>query len=155
MALLDLNALYDIEHVEFSDVFQTELGTTIGYTRKQLALTGTAGVKVEIGHILQDNGDGTATIPATTASITNPVIYCGDDPYKQQAAGKRDWNPNTTVFSADNLTQDVTVVYRGPVGVGKAYLKYPSDATPTTRQAVLDLLDEKGFKVIRQIARYN
>lgn len=154
MAYLDLNTQFGLGHTEFSDVFQTEAGTTIGYTRKNLALTATAGTTIEIGTILQDNGDGTASIPATTAEITDPVIYCGDDPYRQQAAGKRDWNPNTTVFTADNLTQDVVVVYRGRVGVGKAYLVFPSDATATTKQAVYDLLDAKGFKIIRQVAKY-
>lgn len=154
MAYLDLNAAYGIGFTEFSDVFQTEAGTTIGYVRKNVALTATAGTTIEIGTILQDNGDGTASIPATTAGITNPVIYCGDDPYRQQAAGKRDFNPNTTVFTADNLTQDVVVVYRGRVGVGKSYLVFPADATEATRQAVYDLLDEKGFKIIRQVARY-
>lgn len=154
MAYLDLNAAYGIGFTEFSDVFQTEAGTTIGYVRKNVALTATAGTTIEIGTILQDNGDGTASIPATTAGITNPVIYCGDDPYRQQAAGKRDFNPNTTVFTADNLTQDVVVVYRGRVGVGKSYLVFPADANEATRQAVYDLLDEKGFKIIRQVARY-
>lgn len=154
MALLDLNALYGLDHTEFSDVFQTEAGTTIGYVRKNVSLTGTAGTTIEIGTILQDNGDGTASIPATTASITDPVIYCGDDPYRQQGAGKRDWNPNTTVFTADNLTQNVVVVYRGRVGVGKSYLVFPTDATATTKQAVYDLLDAKGFKIIRQVAKY-
>jgi len=154
MATFDLNALYNLGHTEFSDVFQTEAGTTIGYVRKNISVTGTAGVTLEIGHILQDNGDGTATIPATTASITNPVIYCGDDPYKQQADGKRDWNSNTTEFTADNLTQDVVVVYRGRVGVGTSYLVFPADVTPTTRAAVYKALDDKGFKIIRQIAKY-
>ena len=79
MATLDLNALFNLGHTEFSDVFQTEAGTTIGHVRKNITVTGTAGTTLQIGHILQDNGDGTATIPATTASITNPVIYCGDD----------------------------------------------------------------------------
>ena len=154
MAYLDLNTQFGLGHKEFSDVFQTEAGTTIGYTRKNLALTATAGTTIEIGTILQDNGDGTASIPATTAEITDPVIYCGDDPYRQQAAGKRDWNPNTTVFTADNLAKDVFVVYRGRVGVAKAYLVFPSDATATTKQAVYDLLDAKGFKIIRQVAKY-
>ena len=154
MATLDLNALFNLGHTEFSDVFQTEAGTTIGYVRKNITVTGTAGTTLQIGHILQDNGDGTATIPATTASITNPVIYCGDDPYKQQADGKRDWNSNTTVFTADNLTQDVVVVYRGRVGVGTSYLVFPADGTPTTRAAVHKALDDKGFKIIRQIAKY-
>lgn len=154
MAYLDLNTQFGLGHTEFSDVFQTEAGTTIGYTRKNLALTATAGTTIEIGTILEDNGDGTASIPETTAEITNPVIYCGDDPYRQQAAGKRDWNPNTTVFTADNLTQDVVVVYRGRVGVGKAYLVFPSDAATATKQAVYDLLDAKGFKIIRQVAKY-
>lgn len=154
MAYLDLNTQFGLGHTEFSDVFQTEAGTTIGYTRKNLALTATAGTTIEIGTILEDNGDGTASIPATTAEITNPVIYSGDDPYRQQAAGKRDWNPNTTVFTADNLTQDVVVVYRGRVGVGKAYLVFPSDAATGTKQAVYDLLDAKGFKIIRQVAKY-
>lgn len=154
MALLDLDAQFGLGHTEFSDVFQTEAGTTIGYVRKNGSLTGTAGTTIQIGTILQDNDDGTFTIPATTAAITNPVIYCGDDPYRQQGAGKRDWNPNTTVFTADNLTQDVVVVYRGRVGVGKSYLVFPADANATTKQAVYKLLDDKGFKVIRQVAKY-
>lgn len=154
MATFDLNALYGLGATEFSDVFQTEAGTTIGYVRKEVELTATAGTKVEIGTILEDNGDGTVSIPATTAGITNPVIYCGDDPYRQQAKGVRDWNPNTTVFSADNLTQNVVVVYRGRVGVGKSYLVFPADATAETKQAVYDLLDAKGFKIIRQVAKY-
>lgn len=154
MAYLDLNTQFGLGHTEFSDVFQTEAGTTIGYVRKNGNLTGTAGAVIQIGTILQDNDDGTFTIPATTAAITNPVIYCGDDPYRQQGKGVRDWNPNTTVFTADNLTQEVTVVYRGRVGVGTSYLVFPTDATPETKQAVYKLLDDKGFKIIRQVARY-
>lgn len=154
MAYLDINALYGIGATQFSDVFQTEAGTTIGYARKEVALTATAGTTIEIGTILQDNGDGTVSIPATTAGITNPVIFCGDDPYRQQAKGVRDFNPNTAVFTADNLTQNVVVVYRGRVGVGTSYLVFPADVAPATRQAVYDLLDAKNFKIIRQVAKY-
>ena len=154
MALIDLNALYGIGDTEFSDVFQTEAGTTIGYVRKTVKVTGTAGVKLKIGHVLQDNGDGTATIPATTASITNPVVYCGDDPVLAQTRGIRDFNANNTVFTADDLTKDVVVVYRGRVGVGRSFLVFPSDATATTKETVFEALNEKGIQPIRQIAAY-
>ena len=144
------------DYTKFSDVFQTEAGTTIGYARKNLSLTATAGTVVQIGTLLVDNGDGTATIPANALALSGAgvgkiVIFCGDDIYDKQV-GHRDWNPNLASFESTNLTQDVTVVWRGRVGVGKANLKWPSNVTTADKVAVYKRLEEEnGFKVIRQL----
>lgn len=144
------------DYTQFSDVFQTEAGTTIGYARKNLSLTATAGTVVQIGTLLVDNGDGTATIPATALALSsaaagNIVIFCGDDIYNKQV-GHRDWNPNLATFDSTNLTQNVTVMAYGRVGVGKAKLVWPSNVTTADKVAVYKRLEkENGFKVIRQL----
>lgn len=143
-------ALYPRKRV-LGDLIQGEDGTTIGYGREVVSVTGTAGLEIQIGTLLQqDPTTGAVTIPSTTASITNPVIYIGDDPYINKHS---DWFANTTVFTSDNLTQKVVVLYRGyaEVGINKAALIYPSDVTSTTQTAVEKALDGKGFKLIRGV----
>jgi len=134
------------------DLLQGEYGTTIGHSRQVATMTSTAGVEIKIGTILQlDAATSVVTVPADAAALTNPVVYIGDDPFRNK---KQDWDANSTVFTADNLTQKVVVMYRGyaAVGINKAALIYPVWADTQAEKDAINLqLDAKGFKLVRGV----
>lgn len=155
---------------QFGEVFQSELGTPIGYTRKTVSVTGTAGQKLYIGDILIDNGDGTVTIPANIAAITTAIsggktlaIYAGNDAHQNVNTANPTYNHNVTDFYTGALTQKVVVVYRGIIGVARggvidatdgranAGLRFPTSTTTAQMKTVREQLEKQGIHVLRQV----
>ena len=154
MALVDtLHPYYNLP----SDVFIRAQDELIGYTRKTVSLTATAGTVVQIGTVLVDNDDGTASIPANAAALaaaTKVCIFLGRDIVKTNyTLGNQ--QHNIAKFDAANLTQDIVVVWRGAVGVGKVNLILPSGFTNTQKNALYKLMEQvNGFKMLRQVGAY-
>lgn len=150
----------------FGDVFQHEVGATIGYTRETVKVTGTAGKKLYIGDLLvmQSLTDDTATIPADIAEIkAAPIlaVYAGNDAYLNVNTDNPTYNHNVTEFEADTLEQKVVVINRGIIGVagggaagGSKHfsgLKFPAATSSADITAVHKKLREQGFKILRQV----
>jgi len=162
MAILQLQKYFP----RFGDVFQHEAGTPIGYTRKTVSVTGTAGAKLFIGDflVLDSITATTATIPADIEAIkAAPVlgIYAGNDAHQNMNTDNPTYNHNVTEFNTDTLTQDVVVVYRGMIGVARggskgtsrydSGLRFPASTSKSDMQAVWDKLEEQGIHVLRQV----
>lgn len=160
------NFILQEDFPRFGDVFQHELGVTIGYTRETVEVTGTAGAKLYIGDLLVMSSitADTATIPADIAAIkAAPVlaVYAGNDAYLNVNTDDPTYNHNVTEFEASTLTQKVVVINRGPVGVagggakgGSKYftgLKFPTGTSLADIKAVHDKLHAQGFKILRQV----
>lgn len=158
-----LDGLFSLQaqYPAWRDVFVEEHATHIGYVRKTVSVTGTAGQKILIGTILIDNDDGTVTIPANAAAIATAVtdgkkfaIYAGNDVI-QNINIHPTTNKNVTEFFSDLLTQDVVVVYRGIIGVGKRGLRFPANTAANDIKAVHKQLEEQGIHVLRQVGISN
>lgn len=140
-----------------SDVFVRAQDEVVGYTRKTVSLTAALGTVVQVGHILIDNDDGTVSIPANKAALlaANKIcIFIGRDVYKTSHS-LENMARNVAIFDAANLTQEVVVVWRGAVSVGKANLIWPTGMTAGEKSAVYKTLEQvNGFKMLRQVADY-
>lgn len=154
--------LYDLgydKYNRFSDVFQGEVDQTVGWARETVNITATPGTVLEIGKLVVLNAAlTTGTIPANqialaAAAAGKIAIVAGKSLKCDLSTG---FNPNVIVFTADTLTQAVTVVYRGQGGgsIGNANLIYPSDSTGSDKAAIETRLTvENGFKVLKQAVR--
>lgn len=153
-------ALFDTLHPYYnrpSDVFVRLESEDYGYTRKTLSMTAPLNTVVQVGHLLIDNGDGTCSLPANAAALaaaTKIVIFIGHDVIKTDYS-LNNMKRNVAQFDADNLTQDVVVVWRGSGLLGKANLIFPAGTTNVQKAAVYKTLTEvNGFKMARQVANY-
>lgn len=150
----------------FGDVFQHEDGIPIGFTRKTLEITGTAGKKLYIGDfiVMASKTAKTGTIPADIDAIKNAPylgIYAGNDAHQNVNTDNPTYNHNVTEFEADTLTQDIVVVYRGRIGVARggsegttrfdSGLRFPKATAKADMQAVWDKLEEQDIHVLRQV----
>lgn len=162
MAIMQLQKYFP----RFGDVFQHEDGTPIGFTRKTVEVTGTAGTKLYIGDfiVLASKTAKVGTIPADIDAIKSAPwlgIYAGNDAYKNMNTDNPTYNNNVTEFEADTLTQDAVVVYRGRMGVARggsegtsrydSGLRFPANTSRADMQVVWDKLEEQDIHVLRQV----
>lgn len=160
------NLLPQVYFPRYHDVFQHEDGVIIGYTRKTLKVTGTAGKKLFIGDfiVMASATADEGTIPTTLQEIIDAPylgIYGGNDPYKNVNTDDPTYNHNVTTFGESTLTQEIVVVYRGRVGVARggsagttrheSGLRYPANTSTPNRKIVEKKLEEQGIHVLRQV----
>lgn len=162
MAIMQLQKYFP----RFGDVFQHEDGVPIGFTRKTLEVTGTAGKKLFIGDfiVMESKTAKVGTIPADIEAIKSAKwlgIYAGNDAHQNMNTDNPTYNHNVTEFEAKTLKQNVVVVYRGRMGVARggaegttrydSGLRFPKGTSKVDMQAVWDKLEEQDIHVLRQV----
>lgn len=158
---------FQVVFPRFGDVFQHEVGATIGYVRSKVNVTGTAGQKLVIGDflVMEKHSSKVATIPADLAAIKGAAvlgIYAGADIIQNINTEDPSYNHNVTEFTDATLTQEVVVIHRGPIGISeggpvgttKAFsgLKFPKGTAKADREEVHAKLIDQGFKILRQVS---
>jgi len=150
----------------FGDVFQSEAGVEIGFTRKTLEVEGEVGQKLYIGDfiVMESKTATKGKIPETLDEIKDAKwlgIYAGNDAYLNMNTNDPTFNHNVTTFGATTKTQDIVVVYRGRIGVAEggqpnttksfSGLKFPQGTTKADKRVIWDKLEMQDIHVIKQV----
>ena len=158
--------IFQRDFPRLGDLVQAETSISIASCRKYGSVTGTVGKELLIGDILIDNLDGTFTIPANIAAIVDPAkrlaLYIGNDPINNVNTQNPTFNPNITTFAADTLTQQISVLWRGQVGVsrggeigtsrGESGIRFPVGTTPAQMKTVWGKLTTvNNMTILRQV----
>lgn len=147
------------QYTRWNEVFQNELGQEVGFARETTEFTAAAGV-YEIGTlVVYDVATKASTLPAATADLVAALaangklvgILAGKDVRLDCVGGINADIVELTATYASEPNAVVVVEGRNGGAVGKAELKFPADATATTKEAVLRSMREKqGFKFLNQ-----
>lgn len=157
--MLVTNLPHQYNYTTWDEVFQSENGQQVGWARETVSLTGTAGV-YQIGTLVILSADNTTiTVPADQATLAAAAegklaILAGKEIKGDCSNG---FDPNIVELKADYLTEPKAVVVfdaRNGGAIGDAEIKFPSDSTPTDKQAIFTRLKvENGFKVLKQAVK--
>ena len=158
MAIFDLP--FQTKYTTWDEVFNSENGQEMGFSRETVALTGVAGT-YEIGTLVVLGADNkTATVPANVAALTAAgalkIAILGGKNLKNDVTVSG-FNRDVVVLKAGYLTESQAVVVwdaRNGGAIGDAEIKFPSDATPTDKASIFNRLKvENGFKVMKQAVK--
>ena len=158
MAIFDLP--FQTKYTTWDEVFNSENGQEMGFSRETVALTGVAGT-YEIGTLVVLGADNkTATIPANVAALKAAgalkIAILGGKNLKNDVTVSG-FNRDVVVLKTGYLTENQAVVVldaRNGGAIGDAEIKFPSDATPADKASIFNRLKvENGFKVMKQAVK--
>lgn len=157
--MLVTNLPHQYNYTTWDEVFQSENGQQVGWARETVSLTGTAGV-YQIGTLVILSADNTTiTVPADQATLAAATegkiaILAGKEIKGDCSNG---FDPNIVELKTGYLTEPKAIVVfdaRNGGSIGDAEIKFPSDSTPTDKQAIFTRLKvENGFKVLKQAVK--
>lgn len=157
--MLVTNLPNQYNYTTWDEVFQSENDQQVGWARETVSLTGTAGV-YQIGTLVILSADNTTiTVPADQAALAAAAegkiaILCGKEIKGDCSNG---FDPNIVELKTGYLTEPKAIAVfdaRNGGAIGDAEIKFPSDSTPTDKQAIFTRLKvENGFKVLKQAVK--
>lgn len=146
-------SIFKRKSVRLGNIVQSELYTHIGFARKTVAISGSGGAAYpytyNIGEIVVGSiGDETFHRP--TAVELDSI-----------ADGTLDWgifigadfqdDPDALTVTANDDERVGVIIWRGPIGIGKKYLIWPTNATNSQKDAVYTAMEAKQVKLLEQI----
>lgn len=144
----------------WDEVFNSENGQEMGWSRETVALTGAVGT-YQIGTLVVLGADNkTATVPADFTALSGAgalkIAILGGKNIKP-AIPDLLFNRDLVVLSATRTTEDQAVVVydaRNGGAIGDAEIKFPTGTTPAQKATIFGRLKaENGFKVMKQAVK--
>ena len=157
--MLVTNLPNQYNYTTWDEVFQSENGQQVGWSRETVVLTGDPGV-YQIGTLVVLSGDNkTATIPANQPILSGAAsgkiaILAGKEIKGDCSNG---FDPNIVELKTGYLTEPKAIVVfdaRNGGAIGDAEIKFPSDSNAANKEAIFTRLKvENGFKVLKQAVK--
>ena len=157
--MLVTNLPHQYNYTTWDEVFQSENGQQVGWSRETVSLTGTAGI-YQIGTLVILSADNKSiTVPANHAALAAAAsgkiaILAGKEIKGDCSNG---FDPNIVELKTGYLTEPKAIVVfdaRNGGAIGDAEIKFPSDSNAANKEAIFTRLKvENGFKVLKQAVK--